>query len=567
LDNPKTTINLDSAGAFGLIQKIEVFDYLGSTVLESISEVPQLMALLLDLGIPGIDCETNGKAMGLGSGFASQNDINFSFNTTTFAPTAQEQIYRPECVLRKASAGNAIVAYLKGGSGDTAYAHYSAEFGIPLPSFLGFLSKKMVPLHNGFTILITLGNVQNAFFHSGRTLTTPSLVANTSDVWNLTAATNAGGVITYELSATSVGGTDLPQVGQEINVYSCVPTDYNVEYATIVEIDDTRRYVKVKAPWQTTVTVASPATTDGTMVTTSTVASISLMPQVAIETVGAYEMTVSNVFMDCQILELGPVAESMILSSTGGQPLVVHTKSFRSYVGNVLKTAQEFILNLNLNVASMTDILWMMRSKDQLEKINYQSIGCRTRNMLQRWFFQYGSTSLPQNNGIQTMGNTYPSNATTPRTKYFTTKNFNTEGYMELMKARPVDVQNSRIDLSDFNWEYKWGKKLISDAENTAGGAQFAELGTYLNYNSFGFPSIRNSLNTGKFAGGLNLELAPNKSGDLISGINTNGMNTSIRGVFHPLFTEYMDNCRIDAYAEYDAFINVSPGIATTVSF
>jgi hypothetical protein len=165
------------------------------------------------------------------------------------------------------------------------------------------------------------------------------------------------------------------------------------------------------------------------------------------------------------------------------------------------------------------------------------------------------------------MGTNYPSGANTLLKKYMVADEKYTEGYLELMKARPIDPQNSRIARDNFASEYKWGSKLISDAKMTSGGEQVASLGSLLNAASFGFQSLRSTLPVGKFAGGLNLELAPNKSGDLISGINTNGMNTSIRGVFHPLFTEYMDNCRIDAYAEYDAFINVSPGIATTVSF
>ena len=73
---------------------------------------------------------------------------------------------------------------------------------------------------------------------------------------------------------------------------------------------------------------------------------------------------------------------------------------------------------------------------------------------------------------------------------------------------------------------------------------------------------------TCKFACGLNLELAPGKD-DLICGLNTNGMNTQIRGYFHPSYL--VDTSKvassINAYAEYDAFVNVSPGIATTISF
>jgi hypothetical protein len=492
--------------------------------------------------------------MGLDSGSSTSGDLNWSVSSTTFDAVNDTQILPVSSKLRPSSNGRTLRPYEQVGSGDTKYASYVAEFAIPLPSFLGFLSKKMVPLHNGFTILITLGSVENAFFQAGGSPQVPYMGVTTSNAWTITTAQVAGGKVLYAIDTTSdAGGEFAPPVGSFITVTGLTPTDYNVTKALVVKVSG--NVVYINQPWTSTDSSAptADATVSADSVLTSVPSSVSYAerPKIIAESSSIqYDLTVSDVFMDCQILELGPVAESMILSSTGGQPLVVHTKSFRSYVGNVLSTAQEFILNLNLNVASMTNILWLMRSKDQLQKINYQSIGHRTRNMLQRWFFQYGSTTLPQNNGIQTMGTNYPSGANTLLKKYMVADEKYTEGYLELMKARPIDPQNSRIARDNFASEYKWGSKLISDAKMTSGGEQVASLGSLLNAASFGFQSLRSTLPVGKFAGGLNLELAPNKS-----------------GVFHPLFTEYMDNCRIDAYAEYDAFINVSPGIATTVSF
>lgn len=478
--NLLNTLTFDSAGGFGLIQKIEVFDYLGSTVLESISEVPQLMALLLDMGLSEIDQATNGQtSMGLENGFTSGDQLGYTPDgdvnpVDTAIVFNQNNKFRPASsgrTLRRIGDGNNTGAAVNGVPPYSAI--YSTEISIPLPSFLGFLSKKMVPLHNGFTILITLvPSVTTAFFHPGATVPGASI------------SIASGGVLTGSHTALD----NLP----------------------------------------------SPTGTDLT-----------------------YTMTISDVYMECQILELGPVAESMILSSTGGQPLVVHTKSFRSYVGTVLAKAQEFVLNLNLNVASMTNLLWMMRSNAQLDNINHQSIGNRTRNMLQRWFFQYGSTTLPQNNGIQTMGSTFLSTAGSLAAKYSVVEGKCTEGYMELMKARPVELTSSRITQESYAWDLKYGTLVTTDAA----------MGAVLNTNSYVFATPQSAQWVGKFAGGLNLELANGKSGNLISGLNTNGMNTSIRGAFHPLFTDYMDTVRVDAYAEYDAFINVSPGIATTVSF
>jgi len=71
----------------------------------------------------------------------------------------------------------------------------------------------------------------------------------------------------------------------------------------------------------------------------------------------------------------------------------------------------------------------------------------------------------------------------------------------------------------------------------------------------------------GRFAAGLDLELVSGRSNDLICGMNTNGMNTSIYATFDPEYIGDVKQCRVDAWAEYDAFVNISPGIATTVSF
>jgi hypothetical protein len=76
-----------------------------------------------------------------------------------------------------------------------------------------------------------------------------------------------------------------------------------------------------------------------------------------------------------------------------------------------------------------------------------------------------------------------------------------------------------------------------------------------------------NVYESGKFAAGLDLELVSGRSNDLVCGMNTNGMNTSINLTFDPTKSTDVENCRVDLWAEYDSFINVSPGIATTVSF
>jgi hypothetical protein len=495
-NNLDTKLVLDSAGAFGLIEKIEVLDYLGSTVLESISGLPQLMALLIDMGIPEVKCESNGDcSMGLSGGHTASSDVPFAYNFANDTYDVKSFKIEGGMYNRLPWHGKQADAY---SNADVATAdskrNYNYEFALPLPSFLGFLSKKMVPLHNGFTILITLtSKVENAFF-----------VSKSVDS-HVAASSNINGAATIGSVTTGI-------------------------HPLLTDVADTKTGYKEPKPFENT-----------------------------------YTMNLTDVYMECQILELGPVAESMLLSSTQGQPLIVHTKSFRNYVTSVGPKVQEFNVNLNLNVASLTNVLWFMRSQDQLTNINHCSIGNRTRNMLWRWFFQYGSTTLPQNNGVTAMGSAYPSAANTDAKRYLVAENKATESFNELMKSRPVVVERCRIARENYCWDKKFGKAVVP----TTGTAASDALSAILNSSQLTYPYQGMTFPTGKFACGLNLELATGKQGDLICGLNTNGMNTSIRGVFHPLFTDYMDpgSVRVDAYAEYDAFVNISPGIATTVSF
>jgi len=467
---------LDTAGAFGFFEKLEIFDYLGSTLLESISGVPQLTALLLDLGLKEIVETRNGNAsMGLGLEYSYSGDIPFLPGTTAVVKTST--INNTGFVL-PASSGARLTPYdnvLPPTTNPVAPADptpiqykFCREFAIPLPSFLGLLSEKMIPLHNGFTIVLTV---------AGKS--TPMFVSQPQDL-QITADS-------VELQASLAGLRRAPHTAS-------IP-------------------------------------------------------------IGNINWSLDDVYMNCQILELGPVAESMILSSSQGSPLVVHTKSMRNYVANLNPNTPEFTLNMNLNVASLTNILWIMRASDQIDSYQYASYGNRTRNFLQRWQFQYGSTALPQNNGIQAMGSSVPTalaNESVTETYDFLSCN-GKESIEELLKCRPLSLTSNRIIKANYISDAKFNARLHN---------------SILKLDRRGlFPCENSYYNLGRFAAGLNLQLANGKDGQIICGLNTNGMNTSIRGVFHHLYISNMDQVRVDAWAEYDAFINISPGIATTVSF
>lgn len=421
---PPTAPCFDVPGAFGLFDRIEIYDYLGSTLLESTSGHGQLMTLLMDTSTSPDEL---GFHYGTTSGTYGANTI-VDLESSAAGTTRQ----------RLMGAGNGGVFTTTDNDGTTTYYY---EYTIPLFSFLGLLSQKFAPLHNGYTIQLTLNTAANALGFSG--------------------------------TDGTIGGT-APA--------SAAPTTYQL----------------------------------------------------------------SNVYMCCQVLELGPVAESMLISSTQGQPFVVPSKAYRNYIGNIPAASSAYRLDMNLNVASLTNILWIMRSNAYLNDVKFRCLSYRIRNYLSTWYFQYGSTILPQTSGIQAFA---PPGASLDEGR----GGFN-EAYVELMKARhSLNAPNFNSNITKTNFWFDTPAAQATKESTTA-----ATVMALTN------DSIRNR---GTFAAGLDLELVSGRSNDLVCGMNTNGMNTSINLTFDSTNSGSVVSSRVDLWAEYDSFINVSPGIATTVSF
>lgn len=594
---------LDDAGAWSMFERMEVFDYLGSTVLESTDALPQLVSLLVDMGSDFTDPNHQGAvAHGLSDTYVAtnQNDTtsfyklvannippqatfpfapvapqvtingtlytwtaagsyatyelffdafnswlgsldigitaspsatrvnatdlfsNSAFTVSMSAQTGTGQLMNflgftttgapgsPNYTLTNMPAvngGQEIVSstgigknYFCGGmplvsfgttnTAPTTPRAFSVQFSIPLPSFLGFLSKKMVPLHNGFTIVLTLASRFKPMFMAAKQV--PTFVFG---------PVNHTGPNVIEKPDTFVTNAFEPLA----NVSNNVNAPANLPDPTV------------------------------------------------------FWWNITDVNLVCQVLELGPMAESMILTSSQGQPLIVHSKQIRNYRGSTSTSSAEFYLPLNLNVASLTNILWFMRPDSTENDLRYASVGGRIKNYLQRWEFQYGSTVLPQSQGIQAMAMSQP--ITLAGTSTWTGNeivasqvNAFTECYNELLKSRPNDPDKGRLSYSNYQGQFRLGTGQFSS---------FSETPFRCAYNNGNTPEQC------KFACGLNTELVSGKQGAMICGLNTNGMNTQIRGYIHPSYITNANRAAstIDAYAEYDAFINISPGIATTVSF
>lgn len=661
------SLSLDTAGAWGLFEKLEVFDYLGSTVLETISGKPQLMSLLLDMGLKDVLDKNIGNAvMGLDYDVTTNGDPNFfgsaggnnSLVNTTSSISQGGYVRPPNSGLTLVVGTEAASTSTTNGVSWTAAnpgvftwtgSNLTAGTAVTLNS-LGsnsytttgansVASPSVITWNNGTPtfalgtpiVVVSAGTPGVSPFVAGQTY----YVAGTPGAGTFSlaatpggAAINASGAVstlnmyvpqpgttnsalstgtTYYVAstpaptantfalATTVGGTAINTTGAGPNSFAGATvqtsagtqTAFTREFAIpmlsfmgmlskkMVPLHNGFTVVLTVASQKKPMVVCQPVEPVIVVTTGGSTSAISRTPTLTTEpTAPTWQLT--DVYLECQILELGPIAESMILSSTQGSPLVVHTKAFRNYVATVKGATwaagtsaaptttgqQEFVLNLNLNVASMTNVLWFMRPTVGIDSSLYPSCGARTRNMLQRWQFQYGSTTLPQNNGIQAMSLTAPSfptggPASTNTTSYIGYSVGFSECFQELVKSRPIFLDANRFQTDGYLVDSVYNVNLDNRTTNPI---------PILNWKGL-FPSKSSAQPLPRFAAGLNLQLVQGKDGELISGLNTNGMNTSIRGVFNPLYTDYMADATVDAYAEYDAFVNISPGIATTVAF
>lgn len=613
--NTQISLNLDTCGALGFIERIEVFDYLGSTVLETISGIPQLSSLLLDLGMKEFVVGKNGNAeLGLGRDMCINTGPG-TFDNKAFSSNTDPQAYQnytfysdfyPCGMVYNSTAGD-LIATSTGSINSTQTSNivpFCHEFGFSLPSFLGLLSDRMVPLHNGFTIVLTLASRTTPFFISQNV--------------NSTISTNTNGTISnkkftplYTEPAADALTWELQDINMDCQILELGPEAESMMMESsqgsplVVYTKSFRNYMGVirGASWNTTANTkfsisppitfpcttkaktnwaantefvnTTPTFTPGTTTATTyyNVKDLAAALQTLFTSVWTVTYTTDNRIIwyptaaSTSALLAGTffTDNSLLFQAGAGWPSYTPVMLNANNSTAPTTTGQsEFVLNMNLNVASMTDLLWIMRPTSNLDTLLYQSSGFRTRNFLHRWQFQYGSTTLPQSNGVQCMTTTLPNKygsvtSISGDQAYTFSGDHANEAYNELLKSRPLSLDNCRIDERSFKVDYKLNDNL---------DRRIPGPNTLTTLNKCGvMPSSLQANGIGQFAGGLNLQLVPNKEGQIVSGLNTNGMNTSIRGNFHPLYTDFMDTVRVDAWAEYDAFINISPGIATTVSF
>jgi hypothetical protein len=136
-----------------------------------------------------------------------------------------------------------------------------------------------------------------------------------------------------------------------------------------------------------------------------------------------------------------------------------------------------------------------------------------------------------------------------------------TQAYIELLKTGQNGLWfNSEINGSIVGSEY--------EVDITTLSGQFYN---YLSLVSIGDtiyvvpPLSKESSNwSGKFAAGLDLRLSAKQ---VVSGIDTNGLLVRLNTNFNKDNLNKMVNAVADIYCEHDAFVQIIPGVATTVTF
>lgn len=146
----KQGICFDRCGAYGLFDRLEVYDYLGGTLIEQVQNIPALMVLLNDINTGFSDMNGLKEAVeGVGGSgiYIKDPPANDILDNRVELATAQSGSY----VYPKVTTTQATSQFI------------TKEYAIHLPSFLDMFSDKYVPLHNGFSVDLYLNSKEQAF--------------------------------------------------------------------------------------------------------------------------------------------------------------------------------------------------------------------------------------------------------------------------------------------------------------------------------------------------------------------------------------------------------------------
>ncbi len=474
-------VSFDRAGAYSLFDRMEVYDYMGGTLIEQVNNIPALVCMLND-NLTSIE-SFNSKLQST-QGF--QGSIAAFPSTSGDVPDGLE--------FRTANSGEEIVGQFWNESfiGTPGTKRFvTLEFAIPLLSFLGNFSTKFVPLHNGFSIDLFLNSVNQAFI-----------------------------------------------------CYGCN--------------QDPTPYTPITPP------VAPDPT--GARKTQDSVGQCTIL-----------DVGISNMEFCAQVMELGNDAENLVLASNGSGPLVIPSIFYR-YFTDLVKGYEEpdqtsaIGMDLNLNVVSLRNIRFGMRPALWQNDLAFPAYGHRIRNYLESFSFRYGSSFLPELAGVSARSSTVPvskyGNSYLGSADFFKSYGFK-QAYAELMKTGPKghwpdqsSTSNSSINMFEYQTDLLIGP--ANPRNPTTGGFKVYNRNEFKDVSTVP-PLLKFPQHIcGKFAGGLDLRLS---SKEVVSGIDTNGLLVRLNAKFDENNLTNMMNAVLDVYAEHDAFVQIIPGVATTVTF
>lgn len=439
---------------------MEVYDYLGGTLLEQTNNIPVLMTLLNDLNIQqGDDYSALKYLEGKEVPVIHSTDAHYAARQMN-APPILGMFVTPPC----------------DSSGKARYDTW--EFVMRLPSFLGFFSDKYVPLHNGFSIDLFTTSIENAFV-----------------------------------------------VGAPSSAQTLKPT----------------------------------------------------------------AVTLTNVELCAQILELGSYGESLL---QGTEPWVIHTINYRHFTDAVAgqktsgystsatvstdspgSTFQR--VDLNLNVVSLRNLFFTMRPAEYINNSNYPSFSHRIRNFLENFSFQYGSSYLPEIAGVDcraryvpqsSKGNAFSAEDSTTVSATFSEDYYKSNGCSQALfeLAKTTRGKDPLISLFEYKIDVYCATFKSADIKGWTPAEAYSQYAANHIKNYVSHDQTYNTNLCGKFAGGLNLQLSKKEA---VCGIDTNGLLVSLNLNFKADKVSSMVNAVLDIFAEYDSFVQIIPGVASTVTF
>lgn len=463
--NPAAPVYLDRCGAFSLFDRMEVYDYMGGTLIEQVNNIPSLMCMYRDLNNSLTDFNSKLQSLqGCDGSF-----VGISSPTTTVSAPAEN------LELRTSNSGVELFSYNWNGGADSLTKFQTFEFALPLPSFLGIFSEKFVPLHNGFSVDLFLNSVAQAF-------------------------------ISYGADAANGPGGGFPPVNSNL---------------------------------ATTITSA----------------------------------WISNAELCAQVMELGNDAENLVLASNAGGPLVVPSIFYRYFTdlvrgaGEVDQTSSIGV-DLNLNVVSLRNIRFGMRPALYQNSSLYPSYGHRIRNFMENFSFRYGSSFLPELAGIACRSSSVPGSRigsayVTDSSAAAKMEGFK-QAYAELLKTGKQNHLSYETSSCSINQaEYQTDLKYFDSTKTGAAALVYITSPAIFKTNAPPLGKFYTNL-CGKFMGGIDLRLSAK---NVISGIDTNGLLVRLNAKFDDENLGGMINAVLDIFAEYDAFVQIIPGVATTVTF